>query len=146
MNEPWNMLNNSQIKYKLELSKDYLLEKYQFFLGALIIMFYILIVSSLEDNVLRDPVFKDPLLKYKIIAEGLSDPTSIVFVDNGIFIIGKEGKIRLWSDQQLAENAIHEFDVNAKSERGLLSIEYNGRNIFVYFTEITNGDLLKNRV
>jgi glucose/arabinose dehydrogenase len=103
------------------------LEKYQFILGALIIMFYILIVSSLEHNVLGDPVFKDPLLKYKIIAEGLSDPTSIVFVDNGIFIIGKEGKIRLWSDQQLAENAIHEFDVNAKSERGLLSIEYNGR-------------------
>ena len=27
MNEPWNMLNNSQIKYKLELSKDYFLEK-----------------------------------------------------------------------------------------------------------------------
>jgi hypothetical protein len=127
MNEPWNMLNNSQIKYKLELSKDYLLEKYQFFLGALIIMFYILIVSSLEHNVLGDPVFKDPLLKYKIIAEGLSDPTSIVFVDNGIFIIGKEGKIRLWSDQQLPENPIHEFDVNAKSERGLLGIEDNGR-------------------
>ena len=140
MNEPWNMLNNSQIKYKLELSKDYLLEKYQFILGALIIMFYILIVSSLEHNVLGD------LLKYKIIAEGLLDPTGIVFVDNGIFIIEKEGKIRLWSDQQLAENAIHEFDVNAKSERGLLSIEYNGRNIFVYLTEITNGDLLKNRV
>src|SRR5215208_1460281 len=140
MNEPWNMLNNSQIKYKLELSKDYLLEKYQFILGALIIMFYILIVSSLEHNVLGD------LLKYKIIAEGLSNPTGIVFVDNGIFIIEKEGKIRLWSDQQLAENAIREFDVNAKSERGLLSIEYNGRNIFVYLTEITNGDLLKNRV
>lgn len=93
-----------------------------------------------------DAFFKDPLLKYKIIAEGLLDPTGIVFVDNGIFIIEKEGKIRLWSDQQLAENAIHEFDVNAKSERGLLSIEYNGRNIFVYLTEITNGDLLKNRV
>jgi hypothetical protein len=100
MNEPWNMLNNSQIKYKLELSKDYLLEKYQFFLGALIIMFYILIVSSLEHNVLGDPVFKDPLLKYKIIAEGLLDPTGIVFVDNGILIIEKEGKIGLWSDQQ----------------------------------------------
>jgi len=135
MNEPWNMLNNSQIKYKLELSKDYLLEKYQFILGALIIMFYILIVSSLEHNVLGD------LLKYKIIAEGLSNPTGIVFVDNGIFIIEKEGKIRLWSDQQLAENAIREFDVNAKSERGLLSIEYNGRNIFVYLPEKTNGDL-----
>ena len=146
MNEPRNMLNKSQIKYKLDVSKNYLLEKYQFILGALIIVFYILIVSSLQHNVLGDPVFKDPLLKYKIIAEGLSDPTGIVFVDNGILIIEKEGKIRLWSDQQLAENPIHEFDVNANSERGLLGIEYNGRNIFVYLTEITNGDILKNRV
>jgi hypothetical protein len=79
MNEPWNMLNNSQIKYKLYVSKDNLLEKYQFFLVALIIIFYILIVSSLEQYVLGDPVFKDPLLKYKIITEGLSDPTGIVF-------------------------------------------------------------------
>jgi aldose sugar dehydrogenase len=146
MNEPWNMLNNSQIKYKLYVSKDDLLEKYQFILVALIIIFYILIVSSLEQYVLGDPVFKDPLLKYKIITEGLSDPTGIVFFDNGILIIEKEGKIRLWSDQQLPENPenpIHEFVVNPKSERGLLGIEYNGRNIFVYLTEITNGDLLK---
>jgi glucose/arabinose dehydrogenase len=146
MNEPLNMLNNCQIKYKLDVLKNYLLEKYQFILGALIIIFYILIVSSLQHNVLGDPVFKDPLLKYKIIAEGLSDPTGLGFVDNGILIIEKEGKIRLWSDQQLAENPIHEFDVNANSERGLLGIEYNGRNIFVYLTEITNGDILKNRV
>ena len=47
-----------------------------------------------------DAFFKDPLLKYKIIAEGLLDPTGIVFVDNGILIIEKEGKIRLWSNQQ----------------------------------------------
>jgi hypothetical protein len=55
------------------------------------------------------------------------DPTGIVFVDNGILIIEKEGEnpIMVWST--IAENAIHEFDVNAKSERGLLSIEYNGR-------------------
>ena len=135
MNEPLNMLNNCQIKYKLDVLKNYLLEKYQFILGALTIIFYILIVSSLQHNVLGDPVFKDPLLKYKIIAEGLSDPTGLGFVDNGILIIEKEGKIRLWSDQQLAENPIHEFDVNANSERGLLGIEYNGRNIFVYLTD-----------
>lgn len=50
------------------------------------------------------------------------------------------------SDQQLTEEPIYEFEVNAKSERGLLGIESNGRNIFVYVTEISNGDLLKNRV
>ena len=122
------------------------LKNINLFLGALIVMSYILLVSSLEHKVMGDPVFKDPLLKYKIIAEGLSDPTGLVFVDNDILIIEKEGKILLLSDQQLAENPIHEFDVNTKSERGLLGIEYNGRNIFVYLTEISNGDILKNRV
>jgi glucose/arabinose dehydrogenase len=122
------------------------LKNINLFLGALIVMSYILMVSSLEHKVMGDPVFKDPLLKYKIIAEGLSDPTGLVFVDNDILIIEKEGKILLLSDQQLDENPIHEFDVNTKSERGLLGIEYNGRNIFVYLTEISNGDILKNRV
>jgi glucose/arabinose dehydrogenase len=122
------------------------LKNINLFLGALIVMSYILMVSSLEHKVMGDPVFKDPLLKYKIIAEGLSDPTGLVFVDNDILIIEKEGKILLLSDQQLDENPIHEFDVNTKSERGLLGIEYNGRNIFVYVTEISNGDILKNRV
>lgn len=50
------------------------------------------------------------------------------------------------SDQQLTEKPIYEFEVNAKSERGLLGIESNGRNIFVYVTEISTGDFLKNRV
>ena len=44
------------------------------------------------------------------------------------------------------ENPVYEFDVDTKSERGLLGIENNGRNIFIYLTEITNGDILKNRV
>ena len=109
-------------------------------------MFYILIVLSIEDTVFGDPVFRDPTFQYKVIAEGLSEPTGIVFVDNDILIIEKEGTIRLFSDQQLTEKPIHKFEVNAKSERGLLGIEYNGRNIFVYVSEISNGDFLKNRV
>jgi hypothetical protein len=44
-------------------------------------MFYILIVLSREDNVFGDPVFPDPTFQYKVIAEGLSDPTGIVFVE-----------------------------------------------------------------
>lgn len=103
-------------------------------------------VSSFEHKVMGDLVFKDTLWKYKIIAEGLSDPIGLVFVDSDILIIEMEGKILLLSDQQLDENPIHEFDVNTKSERGLLGIEYNGRNIFVYLTERSNGDILKNRV
>ena len=109
-------------------------------------MFYILISLSSNTNIFGEPVFRDPIFQYEIIAEGLSDPTGIVFVDNDILITEKEGKIRLLSAQQLAEKPVQEFNVNTKSERGLLGIESNGREIFVYVTEVTNGDLLKNRV
>jgi hypothetical protein len=43
-------------------------------------MFSILIVLSLEDNVFGDPVFRDPTFQYKVIAEGLSDPTGLVLL------------------------------------------------------------------
>ena len=56
-------------------------------------MFYILIVLSLEDNVFGDPVFRDPTFQYKVIAEGLSDPTGIVFVDNDILRKGRHNTI-----------------------------------------------------
>ncbi|MDF2736938.1 MAG: hypothetical protein K0S93_794 [Nitrososphaeraceae archaeon] len=122
------------------------MEKYQFILISFFIMFYILISLSSNTNIFGEPVFRDPIFQYEIIAEGLSDPTGIVFVDNDILITEKEGKIRLLSAQQLAEKPVQEFNVNTKSERGLLGIESNGREIFVYVTEVTNGDLLKNRV
>ncbi len=60
-------------------------------------MFYILISLSSNTNIFGEPVFRDPIFQYEIIAEGLSDPTGIVFVDNDILITEKEGKIRLLS-------------------------------------------------
>lgn len=39
------------------------------FLGGIILISYILIVSYFEHNVMGDPVLKDPLLKYKIITK-----------------------------------------------------------------------------
>ncbi len=109
-------------------------------------MFSILIILLIENNALAEPFFNDPTLKYEKIAEGLMNPTGIVFVNNDILIAEKEGNIRLLSDQQLNEKPIHEFSVNTKSERGLLGIETDGSNIFVYLTEITNDDSLRNRV
>jgi len=95
---------------------------------------------------LAEPIFNDPTLKYDIIAEGLENPTGIVFVNDDILIIEKEGHLRLLSNQQLDEKPIHEFFVDAKSERGLLGIETDNKHIFVYLTEITNDDSLRNRV
>ena len=109
-------------------------------------MFSILIVLLIDNNALAEPIFNDPGLKYDIIAEGLENPTGIVFVNDDILIIEKEGYLRLLSNQHLDEKPIHKFFVNAKSERGLLGIETDGRHIFVYLTEIINDDSLRNRV
>lgn len=109
-------------------------------------MFSILITLLINNNALAEPLFNDPALKYDIIAEGLENPTGIVFVNNDILIIEKEGNVRLLSNQYLTEEPIHEFAVNTKSERGLLGIETDGENIFIYLTEITNDDSLRNRV
>jgi glucose/arabinose dehydrogenase len=109
-------------------------------------MFSILIILLIDNNALAEPLFNDPTLKYEIIAEGLMNPTGIVFINNNILIAEKEGNIRLLSNQQLDEKPIHEFSVNTKSERGLLGIETDGSDIFVYLTEITNDDSLRNKV
>lgn len=122
------------------------MRNYPFVLQAIIVMFSILIILLIENNALAEPFFNDPTLKYEKIAEGLMNPTGIVFVNNDILIAEKEGNIRLLSNQQLNEKPIHEFSVNTKSERGLLGIETDGSNIFVYLTEITNDDSLRNRV
>ncbi len=101
----------------------YILRNYPFVLQAIIVMFSILIILLIENNALAEPFFNDPTLKYEKIAEGLMNPTGIVFVNNDILIAEKEGNIRLLSNQQLNEKPIHEFSVNTKSERGLLGIE-----------------------
>ncbi len=109
-------------------------------------MFSLLIILLINNYALAEPIFNDPALKYKIIAEGLENPTGIVFVDDDILIIEKEGNLRLLSNKHLVEKPVHEFFVNSQSERGLLGIETDGRNIFLYLTEITNDNSLRNRV
>lgn len=122
------------------------LRNYRYVLEPIIVMFSILIILLIDNNALAEPLFNDPTLKYEIIAEGLMNPTGIVFINNDILIAEKEGNIRLLSNQQLDEKPIHEFSVNTKSERGLLGIETDGSDIFVYLTEITNDDSLRNKV
>ncbi|HET8857658.1 MAG TPA: PQQ-dependent sugar dehydrogenase [Nitrososphaeraceae archaeon] len=122
------------------------MRNYRFVLEPIIVMFSILIILLIDNNALAEPLFNDLTLKYEIIAEGLMNPTGIVFINNDILIAEKEGNIRLLTNQQLDEKPIHEFSVNTKSERGLLGIETDGSNIFVYLTEITNDDSLRNRV
>ena len=109
-------------------------------------MFPILIILFIHTNALAEPIFNASALQYEIIAEGLVNPTSITFVNNDILIIEKEGNIRLVLNQNLKEDPIQEFLINSLNERCLLGIETNGEDIFVYLTQITNNESLRNRV
>ena len=96
----------------------------------------------------------DNTLNVEAAVEGLSSPTSMVFLDdNNILVLEKEGSIRLVSNGILQEQPILQVPVNTESERGLLGVALsNGSNgnqgiantdVFLYYTE---EDPLRNRI
>jgi glucose/arabinose dehydrogenase len=109
------------------------------------------------------PTINDPNLTAEAIVQGLSFPTSMVFLDDSnILILEKEGSIRLVSNGILQDKPVFQIPVNSQNERGLLGIEVviNDSNIsagvsngvssptvFLYFTEGGEEDKeLRNRV
>jgi aldose sugar dehydrogenase len=111
------------------------------------------------------PTINDPNLTAEAIVEGLSFPTSMVFLDdNNILILEKEGSVRLISNGILQDTPVLQIPVNSQNERGLLGIEavINDSNItaggvsngvssppltvFLYFTEVGQDEELRNRV
>ena len=99
-------------------------------------------------------------LNVEAAVEGLSSPTSLVFLDeNDILVLEKEGNVRLVANGILQEQPILQVPVNAEGERGLLGVTIsNGSNgsssgsnqsgqtttnVFLYYTE---ADPLRNRV
>jgi aldose sugar dehydrogenase len=97
----------------------------------------------------QQPIINDPNLKAELFVEGLSRPTSMAFIDdNNILVLEKElGTVRLISNGILQEEPVLEVDVNSKSERGLLGIAImNNDAVFLYYTESSQDDQLKNRV
>jgi glucose/arabinose dehydrogenase len=96
----------------------------------------------------------DNALNVEAAVEGLSSPTSMVFLgDNNILVLEKEGSVRLVSNGILQEQPILQVPVNTESERGLLGVALsNGSNgnqgttntdVFLYYTE---EDPLRNRI
>ena len=96
----------------------------------------------------------DNALNVEAAVEGLSSPTSMVFLDdNNILVLEKEGSIRLVSNGILQEQPILQVPVNTENERGLLGVAFsnssNGNqgttdtDVFLYHTE---GDPLRNRI
>src|SRR5919109_248892 len=112
------------------------------------------IFVDLINPVYAQPSVTDTSLNVEAAVEGLSSPTSMVFLDeNDILVLEKEGNVRLVANGILQEQPILQVPVNAENERGLLGIatshssggdgSLNDMNVFLYYTE---ADPLRNRV
>ncbi len=98
------------------------------------------------------PSITDSGLKVEKVIQGLSEPTSMVFLDrDDILIVQKnDGKVRLVSNGQLQPDPVFEVQVESGSERGLLGVAVSNasgvtRTVFLYFTEADGGDI-RNRI
>jgi glucose/arabinose dehydrogenase len=102
-----------------------------------------------------EPSVIDVDLNVEPNVEGLSSPTSMVFLDeSNILVLEKRGNVRLVANGILQEQPILQVPVNAEGERGLLGIaisngtvdsnrDTSDTNIFLYYTE---GETLRNRI
>lgn len=97
------------------------------------------------------PSINDPSLTAQLVADGLSSPTGIVFLDsNNSLLLEKEGNIRLISNGQMQPDPVLQLEgVQSNNERGLLGIEVmkggdsnttiagtgDNNTVFLYVTE-----------
>ena len=97
------------------------------------------------------PAVRDNALKVELVAEGLAMPTSMRFLDeNNILVLQKnDGEVRLVSNGQLVEKPVLKVDVPKGAEQGMLGIAVvpgEPDDVYLYFTENTAGDILRNRI
>ena len=105
----------------------------------------VILVLAYTNNAFAEPTLKDSTLKVQEYVSGLTFPTSMVFLDNSnLLVLEKNGNVRLVSDGTLEAQPILSLPVVDKNERGLLGIEKDGSNIFIYATVDEDG--VKNRV
>jgi glucose/arabinose dehydrogenase len=103
-------------------------------------------LKSLTQTAYGQASVSDSALSVEAAVEGLSSPTSMVFVDDSnILVLEKEGNVRLISNGVLHAEPVLQVPVNAENERGLLGIaaDEDNNNVFLYYTE---ADPLRNRV
>jgi aldose sugar dehydrogenase len=103
----------------------------------------IFLVVSLLGNIkaFGQPAINDPSLKIELLTQGLSFPTSMLFLDaDNILVLEKQGNVRLVSAGVLQPQPILSLSAVNKNERGLLGVERIGNNVFLYITE-DNGDV-----
>jgi glucose/arabinose dehydrogenase len=108
-------------------------------------------------------------LKVENVAQGLSSPTSMAFIDgSNLLVLQKAGQVRLISNDILQKQPVLTIPVNNASERGLLGVailKSNGfidkniaagalpsplatktTKVFLYFTESNGKGPLRNRI
>jgi aldose sugar dehydrogenase len=101
--------------------------------------------SPFIQTIYAQPSVSDTGLNIEAAIDGLSSPTSMVFLDNNILVLEKEGSVRLVSDGVLREEPVLQVSVNTESERGVLGVAFDkdSNSVFLYYTE---ADPLRNRI
>jgi len=101
--------------------------------------------SPFIQTIYAQPSVSDTGLNIEAAIEGLSSPTSMVFLDNNILVLEKEGSVRLISDGVLREEPVLQVSVNTENERGVLGVAFDkdSNSVFLYYTE---ADPLRNRI
>lgn len=80
--------------------------------------------SPFIQTIYAQPSVSDTGLNIEAAIDGLSSPTSMVFLDNNILVLEKEGSVRLVSDGVLREEPVLQVSVNTESERGVLGVAF----------------------
>ena len=116
------------------------------FIGVLLSIL-VLCISSDKTGAAAYPVIKDPNLKVEIVAEGITFPTSMAFLDkDDILVLEKNtGVVKRVINGNVQRDPLLDLDVANQGERGLLGITTAKNNngstyVFLYFTESSTGN------
>ncbi|MGH9988708.1 MAG: PQQ-dependent sugar dehydrogenase, partial [Nitrososphaeraceae archaeon] len=123
--------------------------------SLLTIALFAILSLHINSTAFAQPSISQPNLTAELVLDGLSSPTSIVFLDeNNVLLLEKEGSVRLISNGQMQPQPVLQLEgVESNNERGLLGIEVIDNSVFLYVTESgaqvggipTEGDV-RNRV
>jgi glucose/arabinose dehydrogenase len=104
--------------------------------------------GALIQNTFAQPQISDPQLKVEVVAKELTSPTTMAFLNGtDILVLEKDGNVRRVTNGMLQEKPVLQVKVQTESERGLLGIAVNDKDVFLYLTETSaSGDSVKNRI
>ncbi|HEX9320349.1 MAG TPA: PQQ-dependent sugar dehydrogenase [Nitrososphaeraceae archaeon] len=132
----------------LDLNKRTSLPKSNLLNTLVMTVFISLLQGALIQNTFAQPQISDPQLRVDIVAKGLISPTTMAFLNGtDILVLEKDGNVRRVTDGILQEKPVLHVKVQTESERGLLGIAANDKDVFLYLTEpLASGDSVKNRI